>query len=487
MPYPPLIFHAFQSDPLTAEASDCRRHRYVLCLKDMSHTRSQTFRAAAWSLSAVGFWVIAGWLGHLTSPLAIDLTDPAFALALVWTYVAAWAVTAIYARERRIVIFRFAAVLLSLLLSLIILEVPAGFGLVDYSQLRVALTGAWNGPQSEFLRDHEFSFRRPANAHWSGRPRSNMAEYFNLPIRASYEQKFSTDSHGFRNLAEFEHSDIALVGDSYIEGAYVSDEETVAVRLHDLTGRDVANLGVSGYGTEQELKVIERYVLPLKPRMLAWFFFEGNDLDDDQAFDNSMAYERGVRSPSPPASIHWREFVKRSFTKNAFMELRQWSDGLIPNGIDSFGWFRDADGETRRLYFFDFYAKRALGTYEQQRLEITEATLQRGAEMAREHGITLLVYYIPIKFRVYGDLCTYPPGSPCPRWHPWDLETRLAAFCQQAGIRFVSLTAPMRKAASAGEVIYAPEDSHWNAAGHLFVAKQVAAEWALTASTALAH
>jgi hypothetical protein len=56
-------------------------------------------------------------------------------------------------------------------------------------------------------------------------------------------------------------------------------------------------------------------------------------------------------------------------------------------------------------------------------------------------------------------------------------------LCQEAGIRFVSLTEPMRRAASAGEVLYAPEDSHWSAAGHAFVAKQVAAAWASAAST----
>jgi hypothetical protein len=159
------------------------------------------------------------------------------------------------------------------------------------------------------------------------------------------------------------------------------------------------------------------------------------------------------------------------------------SDRLVPNGIDSFGWFRDRDGAEHRFYFFDFYATRTLGDYERERFETTKTAFRQGAEIARQHGMTLVVFYIPIKFRVYGDLCTFPAGSPCPRWHPWDLEARFAAFCHDAGIPFVSLTEPMHRAAQAGEVLYAPEDSHWSAAGHRFVAREVVTYWA-TASPA---
>lgn len=440
---------------------------------------SRTSSIVMWSLSITAVWIVTAWLGHDLEPWAIRLTNPAFAVSLGWTYVAAWCLTVDGAKKRRLAIVRAVAVTLSLVLCLLILEAPAAIGLLDYGRLRGTITAGWNGPEAEFIGDHEFSFRRPANAHWSGRPRSNMAQLFNLPIRASYQQSFSTDSHGFRNPAALDRADIALIGDSYIEGAYVSDEETVGVRLHELTGRAVADLGVSGYGTEQELKVLERFALPLEPKMVAWFFFEGNDLDDDQNYDNAMAYEHGVRAPEAkkPLSVRWREFVNRSFTENVFMQGRQWSDPLVPNGIDSFGWFRDAGGMVHRLYFFDFYAKRTIGKYELQRLEITRTTLIQGAEIARHHGINLVVYYIPIKFRVYADLCTFPPGSPCRQWHPWDLESRFAAFCKEAGIRFVSLTDSMRRAASTGAVLYAPEDSHWNAEGHAFVAKEVAAAW----------
>ena len=68
--------------------------------------------------------------------------------------------------------------------------------------------------------------------------------------------------------------------------------------------------------------------------------------------------------------------------------------------------------------------------------------------------------------------------SPCADRHRCDLESRFAAFCRDVGIEFMSLTDPMRRAPADGRLFYAPEDSHWNAAGHGFVAQQVASVWA---------
>jgi hypothetical protein len=307
-----------------------------------------------------------------------------------------------------------------------------------------------------------------------------MAQYFNLPTRSAYPQTFSTDARGFRNPTTLDRADIVLLGDSYIEGAYVSDEETAAVRLHDLTDRAVVNLGVSGYGTLQELKVLEKYAVPLQPRLIAWFFFEGNDLDDDQRYENAMAYESGVPAAGPsaaPWAARWRRIAARSLTRNVFTEARQLADWLVPNSVESFGWFRDINGDAHRFYFYDFYATRTFGEYERERFSTTTDAFRKGAEIARRNGIRLVVFYVPIKFRVYGDLCTFPPGSPCASWRPWALEPQLATFCRTAGIEFVSLTEPMQRAASHGKVLYAPEDSHWSPAGQTFVAQELARVW----------
>lgn len=428
-----------------------------------------------WVTASALSWIATAWIGRQQSPWLIRVTNPAFVVSIGVTYATAWAIAIDFASDPRRMRFRAAALTLSALVGAILLEMPAAAGFIDYSRIRGALTGQWQGPSVDFIADRDLSFRRPAHAKWAGWPRSNMAQVFNLPLRSAYRQTYSTDSRGFRNSVDFDRADVAMIGDSYVEGAYVSDEETAAVRLHELTGERVVNLGVSGYGPLQELKILERYALELHPRLIAWFFFEGNDFDDDQNFENAMAYEQGVPAPQTKVSlaVKWREFVERSLTANAFMELRGRVDRLVPNAVDSFGWFRGRGGRLEQFYFFDFYATRTFGDYEAERFRLAQDAFRRGTDLCRERGIRLVIFYVPIKFRVYGDLCTYPPGSPCTRWHPWDLESRFAAFCRDAGIEFVSLTEPMRRAAAAGDVVYAPEDSHWSAEGHRLVARVV--------------
>ena len=82
-----------------------------------------------------------------------------------------------------------------------------------------------------------------------------------------------------------------------------------------------------------------------------------------------------------------------------------------------------------------------------------------------------------MKFRVYGDFCRFPPHSPCVDWRPWNLAELFMQFCAEAALQCVDLAPPMRRAASDGEFLYAPEDSHWSKAGHEFVARQVEMVW----------
>jgi len=445
----------------------------------MHAPRGSRLTAGLWTIFILFWWVATAFIARLPSVWAVTITSPAFALGLLWIYIGVWNVALVRAQNPRIVWMRAITVTIVSVLGLVLLEAPAAGGWLDYAAVRGALTGAWHGPADDFVDDPVLSFRRPPLSHWSGFPQSAMAQVFNLPIHSAYRQTFSTDARGFRNPAALDRADIAIIGDSYVEGAYVSDEETVAVRLGELTHAKVANLGVSGYGTLQEEIIFDRYALPLHPRMVVWFFFEGNDLDDDQSFEDMMLYEDGVRKPrvAEPWNATFRRLRARSLTWNAFEELRQISDPLVPNAIDSAGWFRDATGNERELLFFDFYATRQLGPFERARLEKAEAAFLRVAARCRERGIRLVVGYVPIKFRVYGSLCSYPAGSRCPQWHPWDLESLFAAFCRENGIEYMPLTEPMRQAASAGAVLYAPEDSHWSSDGHRFVAGLIQERW----------
>jgi hypothetical protein len=317
---------------------------------------------------------------------------------------------------------------------------------------------------------------------WTGKRRGDLAEYWNIPAPSTRQNTFTTDSRGFRNRRELESADIVLIGDSYVEGFYVSDHETAAAVLEDLSGASVANLGQSGYGSLQELEILRRFGLALKPKMVAWFFFEGNDLYDDEAFEGMSIYlkEHGTFKTATPKKrswdSRWKAFLKTSFTRHTFRQIRRLAHPLVPNGVASFGWFRDEHGQTHSLYFYD-YGSLVFTEYEQSRFETTQKTLLSAQRECEEQGVRFIVFFIPMKFRVYGEFCTFPAYSRCSKWKPWDLNRRMADFCREADISFVDMSEPMKAAAASGRLLYAPEDSHWNAEGHRFVAELVQKAW----------
>ena len=444
----------------------------------MSHYRKRPPILLPLLILPLSLWAAAGWLARDLRPEATRLAEITFGVALPLSYLCLWGVAIRLSRAPRVMLLRALFTTLVLTVLLAIVEIPAALGWIDYSYALARLSGEWTGPETIFVTDLNLGYTRPPNVHWEGQPRSNMAREWNLPIRAPRPQTFTTDSNGFRNTRNITKAEVVIIGDSYVEGSYVSDEETVASVLESHTGLSVANLGRAGYGTLQEMEVLRRYALPLRPDLVAWFFFEGNDLYNDEEFEGIRTYLNEHSGYDEWAEEPKRlPFRKTSFSVYSFRFLRRLFHPLVPNPVPTFGWFEDNQGRRHSMYYYDYAHKLAFREYEQERFAVARATVVEADRACRENGCRLVVFFIPMKFRVYGDFCTYPPGSPCREWKPWDLAGYFTDFCEESGIDCVDLTPRMRQAASSGLVLYAPEDSHWNAAGHRFVAELVREAW----------
>jgi hypothetical protein len=92
---------------------------------------------------------------------------------------------------------------------------------------------------------------------------------------------YRADRHGFNNPPGLwsQPVDIALIGDSFTQGACVAPEDNLAGRLRR-AGKRVINLGVGGHGPLLETAVMEEYAAALKPKVVLWLYYEGNDLTD---------------------------------------------------------------------------------------------------------------------------------------------------------------------------------------------------------------
>jgi len=104
------------------------------------------------------------------------------------------------------------------------------------------------------------------------------------------ERAIAKPARGFR---------VAVLGDSYVEGNSLPDDETLSALLERelascpaLAGREVEalNFGIAGSGTAQQLLVFRHHALAYDPDAVVLAFFAGNDLRN-----NSLEIQQGGR------------------------------------------------------------------------------------------------------------------------------------------------------------------------------------------------
>jgi hypothetical protein len=90
---------------------------------------------------------------------------------------------------------------------------------------------------------------------------------------------YQSDRLGFRNVertSATEPPEFALLGDSFVHGYCVRDEDTYAAQLGILGS--TRNFGIDGTSVLAQLAIYTEYVQHLRAQHLVWFFYAGNDL-----------------------------------------------------------------------------------------------------------------------------------------------------------------------------------------------------------------
>jgi hypothetical protein len=291
-----------------------------------------------------------------------------------------------------------------------------------------------------------------------------------MPASTSDRITISYDHRGYRNASALTRADVVLIGDSYVEGDYVSDDQIVSRFLEAHLGRPVANLGVAGYGAAQELVVLERDGLPLAPRVVIWFFFEGNDLYNDHDFENTMLVAPDVRAAGWTRRHGW---WRRSLIRNTHAWLRVQLHPLVPSQCPHFGTVTVGPQRGQRMFFAPDGAL-PWTDFERRRWDRAQHTLREAARVTQERDARLLLVYVPTKFRVFRDLIEVPAGSELRGWTPWPLPDLFLRFCREGGLACVDLTGVLGDAVRDGGMPYPVVDSHWSPEGHRRVARGLA-------------
>ncbi len=130
--------------------------------------------------------------------------------------------------------------------------------------------------------------------------RPNM-EFWHSSVDGSW--KFTTNARGFRNTRDFAYEKpagtlrVLSLGDSNTQGFEVRQEQTFSAVLERALARpgrlaEVINTGVSGFGTAEQLALLENEGVKYRPDVVVLGFF-ANDFDDNLKSDLFSLDARG--------------------------------------------------------------------------------------------------------------------------------------------------------------------------------------------------
>ena len=273
---------------------------------------------------------------------------------------------------------------------------------------------------------------------------------------------------GFRDDGIDSEAFAAAVGDSFTSCVGVEMKECWVEILEREVGQDFANLGIPGYGPQQEQRMLTKYGLPLKPKLILWVFF-ANDPDDAWRFDQfgkggireGKFWESPVRTWLVENSAtymfltffwHNRRFIYNLLTdKNDLTEYN--NQGLFPRS--KLIWWETVTDLTNPMTV--------------EGINLTQKTILEAKQQTQLAGVEFVVVIIPTREQIYYVDTVLQSQLD-------SLNEHLVDFCQQNDISVIDLTSGMKEKAQDEPFMYFRRDLHLNSIGNEIVAELLAQE-----------
>lgn len=279
---------------------------------------------------------------------------------------------------------------------------------------------------------------------------------------------YTTDEHGFRNPSPWpERAEIVVLGDSMAFSYGVDDEEAWTTLLADqLPAARIINLGLIGGAPQQYFRIYETFGQALRPDLVLFCLFPGNDLADAGRFDAWLRagspgnYEIWRHSrDEAPAPTNIRELLELSYLVTFLRHARNTASSQLSGKTIDF-----PDGEQLQLAPAVYARNETLAQPDHRSFGLVLDAIQRTRALAEQNGSRFLVLLVPTKEEVYLPLVDEPsPPAAAP----------FAAQFASDGVPYLDLTPYLQARARAGERLFFEVDGHPNAAGYRVIAEAV--------------
>ena len=263
---------------------------------------------------------------------------------------------------------------------------------------------------------------------------------------------------------------VLLLGDSFMEAQQVAFEASLPSMLErDLTeqaGRtvEVINAGVSGWGTDDQLRYLTEYGLPYDPDLVLVAMTLHNDVSDNlRQYWHTARDGRLVSQEREP--IPW--FTYKTLELKAFLAVRfqlvqvfrevRYRNEMVESG-------EALQSHVRTLFDDPPPEEVAFGW------QLTRLLLDRLQSVAHESGAPVVVAMLPIIHQLSPRLFEELIGSEAAGGSELDIDEpqqMMRGIADDLGLPLIDLAPAFREWTAEHDVpLYVLSDGHWNEAGH---------------------
>lgn len=271
---------------------------------------------------------------------------------------------------------------------------------------------------------------------------------------------------------------ILLLGDSFMEALQVDFPASLPSLLEQRLAQvgpktvEVVNAGVSGWGTDDELRYLEQYGMRWKPDLVLVAMTLHNDISDNlrQEWHTMVADTLVEQTRAPMSRLRYAVVWLKAFLATRFQTYQLWRK--VIHG-----------GEMRQVarqlntHVVDLFRDPAPDRI-QKGWKLTELLLRRMRGVAAANGSELALVLLPLKPQLsdpaFAELAAHA-AVPTGEMHREAPQEVMKGIGERLNIPVIDLLPAFRQWTAEGKApLYLEWDGHWNAAGHALAASVVA-------------